>query len=225
MFKTRWLTLAGCLFFGTTAQAAPITGLFNTGVNNSGVLLGNNATDPHYTLVTSSGPFAGGLLPGATRTLVADGFPIPPWVANSATSRWITPISTDGDGNGPQGNHIYRTTFDLTGLNPATARITGQWASDNDGLGILLNGVPTGNTIPGEFAFQALSPFTINSGFVAGINTLDFVVLNRGGPTGLRVQGIAGTADQVAAVPEPAAVGVFGLVAAAALGCRRRRAV
>src|SRR5439155_14931059 len=41
------------------------------------------------------------------------------------------------------GTYTYRTTFDLTGLNPATAILTGQFASDNGAI-IKLNGVTVG---------------------------------------------------------------------------------
>jgi hypothetical protein len=65
-------------------------------------------------------------------------------------------------------------TFDLTGLNLAMASITGAWTSDNDGVAIYLNGVNTG--IPATSFTQFPSgfvPFTIGSGFIAGVNTLD----------------------------------------------------
>lgn len=208
----------------TPAHAAPITGLFNTGVGPTGIPLGDNAADPHYALVAASGGFVSVFPPAPTRTITADGFPIPPWLANSATSRWIVPGPTDGDANAAVGNFIYRTTFDLTGLDPATASISGQWATDNQGLAILLNGAPTGNVNTSEFT--TFTAFAINSGFASGLNTLDFVVSNGGGPTGLRVQGITGTAEPitgVAPVPEPATLAAFGLMGAAGFGYVRRR--
>ena len=59
-------------FAATEARAATITTLFNTGVDASGVALGNNVDDPHY--VISSAP-SGSLV---DRTVTsADGFPIP----------------------------------------------------------------------------------------------------------------------------------------------------
>lgn len=73
----------------------------------------------------------------------------------------------------------------------------------NNGVDILLNGASLGLNVGG---FNAFSPnFTIASGFVAGVNTLDFVVRNDPGsgdnPIGLRVE-VSGTAD-AASVPEP----------------------
>jgi hypothetical protein len=72
-----------------------------------------------------------------------------------------------------------------------TASMTGRWATDNTGA-ISLNGASTGNTSTDSTAF---TPFSITSGFVVGLNTLDFIVdntscvgLNCFNPTGLRVE-------------------------------------
>ncbi|MEX2213465.1 MAG: PEP-CTERM sorting domain-containing protein [Phycisphaeraceae bacterium] len=190
----------------------PIAGLFNTGVDNSGAVLGDSVNDPHYAIILQPAP--GGL---TDTTIPADGFPIPPWVANSATSRWITPNTNDG--NGPVGSYTYRTTFDLIDVDLSTVVIQGLWASDNGGTDILINGLSTGSTNGG---FGSLTAFTINSGFVLGLNTLDFVLNNDGppGPTGLRVEGLSGFAN--IAVPEPA-TGMLLVLAGGAL-LRRRRA-
>ena len=50
-----------------------------------------------------------------------------------------------------------------------------------------MNGASSGNTSPG---FGSLASFTITSGLIAGVNTLDFIVTNAPttpNPTGLRV--------------------------------------
>ena len=71
--------------------------------------------------------------------------------------------------------------------------------------------------------FTAYTAFVIASGFVAGVNTLDFIVHNDyqvgGNPVGLRVE-MTGTASPV---PLPAAAWLLlsGLVGFAALGRRR----
>ena len=118
--------------------------------------------------------------------VVSDTGGFPP---NTANSFWIAPgkiLAT----NQPVGNYDYQTTIDLTGLDPATASITGNVAAD-DSVTILLNGVKKATIpLPG---WTALLPFTISGDFVPGINKLDFAVPNIGGPTGLHVQ-LSGTA-------------------------------
>ena len=119
----------------------------------------------------------------------------------------------------PAGLYIYRTTFSLAGLNPTTANIVGQWAADNSGTNILINGVAVGATSGG---FGAFSAFSISSGFVAGLNTLDFLVNNLSGPTALRVE-MTGTASPIsAAIPEPASLFLVG-AGMIVVGLRRRR--
>ena len=181
------------------AARLPIS-LFDTGTAANGSLLGDNATDPHYRLIDAN---TVGLMPGAARTLVADGFPIGPWVGNAAGSRWIVPAGSDGDGNAAAGTYVYRTTVDLSRIDPASATLTGQWAADNDAA-IYLNGVATGFTVGAE-DFGTLTAFTLTAGFRPGSNDLDFVVHNGGGPTGLRVDGLTGSGLPGARVAVPRA--------------------
>ena len=189
--------IAVSLFAVAGPVYASVIPIFNTGVDASGFVLANGTLgDPHYTLTTA---------PGGTTSLrimtSVGGFPIGPWLGDNTLSTWIGP-DNDTQANGPAGNYTYRTTFDLTGLTPGTANLTGQWATDNPGVDILLNGVSTGITASG---FTSWTGFTLSSGFVAGVNTLDFVVNNQGGPTGLRVE-ISGTASSAGtATPEPTA--------------------
>lgn len=152
---------------------------------------------------------------GATTTVstVPNGFPIPPWLANNATSSWIGPSTFET--NSPPGDYTYSTTFDLTGLVASTAQISGSWGVDNSAVSILLNGQSAGITTNlGAANFSSLTPFTIantGSNFLSGINTLSFTLNNAQNqpgdntfnPTGLRVE-LAGTADVAATeVPEP----------------------
>lgn len=180
-------------------QADPIPGLFATGVDPSGAPLAAGATDPHWTLVVSPDPSA----TGPAAFVVQDGFPIPPWLANSSQSRWIAPRSDAGAGNSP-GDYVYRLSFSLADFDPATAVVTGRWSSDNGGVDIRLNGVPLGIAFDGNFA-QFSAPFEIRGGFVDGTNTLEFVVNNAGdgaNPTGFRAE-LSGTADRPPAPGTP----------------------
>lgn len=203
MKKVLWLSIA-CLLslWAAQAQATSITSIYNTGVDASHAVLTNGTVgDPHYTLA---------VVPSGTTAIrigtSASGFPIPPWVGDNTSSRWIGPNNTS-QMIGPVGTYRYETTFSLTGFNPSTASVTGNWSADNAGLNILINGTPLGlNTGPGNGAFTSFHSFTVNSGFVGGLNTLDFVVNNANGrpggnPTGLRVE-MNGTATATA-VPEP----------------------
>lgn len=172
-----------------------IPGLFSTGVDASGAVLSDLSVDPHYQLVTNADSTS-------TEALVHDTtvFPIVagPWVMPNTSSAWIAPR---GDTvAAASGVYVYKTTFDLTGLNPKTAVILGNWGADNDGMtmatDILLNGVPMGIKIA---PFNTLTPFlvtnTASANFFAGVNTLEFRVQNDGaGYTGLRVENLRGGA-------------------------------
>jgi hypothetical protein len=169
------------------ALSAPIPKLYNTGVNDAGNPLPDATVDPHYTLLES--PDAE--YPGPNTYTLEPGWPVAPagpWIADSAASRWIAPRARQSVGNAA-GSYTFRTTFDLTGFDPARARITGRWTSDNTGMDIVLNGNSLGISQPGNFG--VFSEFTIETGFVAGTNTLDFLVFNAGdavNPIGLRVE-------------------------------------
>lgn len=116
----------------------------------------------------------------------------------------------------------YDISFNLAGLNPATAVIAGQFAADNNAV-IYLNGASTGITSP-TLGFSSFTPFTVSSGFLPGLNTLEFQVTNFadvapfGGPTGLQVNFTRKTADPV---PEPASLLLFGFGLVGLAGVRR----
>jgi hypothetical protein len=170
-------------------QPALDFGLFNTGVDDQQNVLAEDAVDPHYTLIDPSQ-----ITGDAFVATSAGGFPIPPWLDDSHRSGWIVPsVDTNGPGDFDGApSYIYRTTFNLNGVDINNLSIDGQWASDNAGLDILLNGESLG--IANTAQFSAFSPFTLDFGFINGLNTLDFVVNNGGneentfGPTGLRVE-------------------------------------
>ena len=205
---TRKLLLT-LLFSATFILAGQITTIYNTGVDGSGGLAATGSTDLHYTLTTILGP----------NTYVEKH---PAWLADGPNSKWIAP-TLDACLGCSTGTYIYHTTFDLTGFDPSTAVLVGKWSTDDSGLNIVLNGVSTGNTAGGYGAFY---DFTISSGFIAGVNTLDFSVANGGGSwTGLRVEFTSATADPRnggGGIPEPGTMTLLGL-GLAALAIYRRR--
>lgn len=217
MSRTPTILMAVLLaVLATCAQAAPIPGLFGTGVDAAGAPLLPGQIDPHYALVLSADPAYPG--PG---TVVANPIASPYWVENSAASQWIAPAMAQGFPNGgtahPAGTYTYRISFDLTGFDPATVQVSGTCAMDNYGR-IALNGVLVEPSIGG---YAPLTNFTINSGFVAGANTLDFIVTNLAGPgsnpTGVRVEGLAGTGTAVVSAVDRGDGSASGLQA---LSCR-----
>lgn len=167
------------------ALAAPITGLINTGAG-----LGAGVTDPNWQT------FNGATLLGQSVTIST----IPgTYLPNTTDSRWIwensngLPVNVTRD---------FVITFDLTGFLPSTATLSGRWATDNAGDDILINGVSTGQTSPG---FTGWTNFSVNSGFVAGVNTLTFRVRDVGVVSGFRAEFLQSNAepDTGGAIPEP----------------------
>lgn len=200
------------------ADSVPIV-LFNTGVDSAGIVLADGATDPHYQLIESAeAPFSSACLLCAY-VVDQNGWPVGGgvWAADTSSSKWIAPKPDESMAAGSDGvgTYEYQTTFDLTGLIPSTAQIAGVWTSDNGGIEILLNGVEVSGATLNDY-HTLNNPFSITAGFVAGLNTLDFVVANdpggaEGNPTGVRAE-LSGTADPV---PEPA---TWGLVALGLIG-------
>ena len=85
---------------------------------------------------------------------------------------------------------------------------------DNYGLDILVNGVSSGQV---SYGFGGWTMFSLTSGFVPGLNTLDFVAWDYGVISGFRVAGISGTAD----IPEPLTIALLA-VGSAVVFVRRR---
>jgi len=190
------------------AQANTITSLYNTGVNASDGLLSNNAVDSHYTLVSEPSGTVSNAPTYANHSLWPVGSQ---YGAAPTNADWIGPDPVAGTTDA-EGKFDFRTTFNLTGLNPSSAVISGLWAADNQGYSILLNGKSLGVIFAPTTTTFSLTSFSITSGFVSGVNTLDFIETNfsgsTGNPTSLLVE-MTGTAN--AAVPEPTSVALLGI--------------
>jgi hypothetical protein len=172
---------------GSVAQTPiRVPGLCNTGVDNSREVLPLLSLEQHYTV---SG--------AATNAYV-----VPPvydparswfWAPAPAGSAWIGPNSTTNTSSpDPVGVYHYVLKFDLTGFDVARVKVSGYWMTDNAAT-LLLNGKDTGFNKEAD-GFHQLDSFTITSGFLPGLNSLEFRVENEDigpNPTGLVVGGLA----------------------------------
>ena len=200
-------TILTILLLPAFALAATIT-VHNTGVNASDVLVSPGAAASFWTL--SSEPA------GASEAIGSNAFRFNCcYFADTATAAWVSPGSNGSAGVG--GFYVYDLVINLTGFDPATASITGTFGTDNDGSIYLNSNAPVATTCFG--CFGAPTAFTINSGFVAGLNTIHVTVNNGGDPTAFFVSFTTATAGPGAGgVPEPATVlltcvGLVGLFA------------
>ncbi len=154
-------------------------------IYGTGAVGGRGLQDLNYLLVQAP--------PGVSTPINPYQVTYPPWVLPPQGLWWD---STSYPPNAePYGEYVYRTTFDLTGLGPKSAVLTGIAAADDAGE-IWLNG----KKVAVMGGYTAPAPFTIASGvngaeFLPGVNTLEFHVQNLAdnSVTGLLVQ-IRGTA-------------------------------
>jgi len=170
MLKLLWLAaVSGVCLLAAQAQnlhagTVPLF-IFNTGVDDAGAPFPDGTIgDPHYTEV---------LVPGGTTDIrvrtSAGGFPIPPWIGDNSVSAWIGP-NNDPQLDGPAGIYGTRTTFTAPAL-AISATFIGQWAADDEGFDILINGVSTGVTT--AFGPLAFTPFNFTAPIHEGMNTFD----------------------------------------------------
>ena len=190
-----WSSGAGLFCAGTVppGETQAIPTLFSSGIGANGAVLPPGTFDPHYALTTSA--YSTPPPPAIAATVTANH---PAWAANDASSAWIGPVA-QGTTSVPPGRYSFRTTFDLTGFNPATALASLQVAVDNELTNVTFNGDVTSLRYSNFNAFGGVFPLT--NGFVAGTNTLDFIMSNITGapsPGGLRVKA-SGTATRFVA--------------------------
>jgi hypothetical protein len=142
--------------------------LFNTGMN-----LKAGDPDQHWQLVARSDNAKFKPRP-AVVTEIRD----PRYVSNqSDRSRWIA--ATGGGPVMPDGvTYTFRTTFDLKGMRPSTAVLRGRFVVDNHIRAIRLNGHEVPIPKHGHEEFGFFHTFSIDRGFVEGINVVDIEVEN-----------------------------------------------
>lgn len=189
--------------------AAPIT-VHNTGVNGSDSLVAAGAQVSFWTLASEPA--------GASEAIGGNPFRYHngAYFADTATAAWVAPTASGNAGVG--GNYTYALTFDLTGLDPTSASISGIFGTDNNGS-ISLNGnAPVATTSFGGFG--STTAFSFTSGFVAGLNTIDVTTNNGGDPTAFFVQ-FNSAAASTSGVPEPSTMLMVGLGLIAFASIRR----
>ncbi len=194
--------VAGVLLgLASVASAVQVAGVYNTGLGVGGVALapGDGQVDANYTIVSTN---EAGVVVGSNALTYYN----PAYLQDGAFSRIVNATGTGAGADGT--TTTFATTFSLAGYDAANATISGQALFDNSGE-IFLNGNQLGTTITG---FGSLAPFGTNSNFfVAGLNTLTFVLHNAGGPEAFQVAGLTVTAEAVPVpgVPEPATWGLM----------------
>ena len=178
---------------GTSSAFADAITFFNTGIAANGTLLAAGSSDSHYNLIYN---------PDGASEIATATTANPAWISNTRSAGWISP-GASGNTAWNAGYYAYETTLNLTGYDPATAILTGALAAD-DAVLVYLN--HSGSPLVISSGFSSLSAFTINSGFVSGLNYVDFLVVNNSGPTGLLVANTSASANASALAPEPAAL-------------------
>lgn len=217
----RWAARGAAVFVLAVAAAASNAATLPfsaTGVDSTGAVLPLGSLDPHWQVV--AGPGVGASFQA---TVVSNQHPVGQYF-ETATSRWI---GVNAGGSAVVGSpYTFELQFDLTGFDSSTAQLSGFWGVDNNGS-ILLNGSPAigGGTLSlgggGTNNFNLTHAFTIDGGFVDGVNRLQVQVLDEGNPAGLNVFGLSVVA---APVPEPATAGLFLASLLTVVGLSGRRA-
>ena len=124
---------------------------------------------------------------------------------------WIADVPSGSHGGvGNWTFFVFRQSFDLTGFDASTARLTIRWGADDSGEifaqrgswipAYTLNGGPfvyyPGSSPSQRIPTYSYSPwFTITNGFVPGVNTIDFYVEGNGQTDGFGLQVQSFTAD------------------------------
>ncbi len=177
---------------GQVTVGAGASELLTTGLDTQGLLSAGDIPDPHWTLYQSAdvnylGP---DLLIFENSNPLQFANPNGSFSPTNGTSMWIGPAGnlSGVTASSPAGQYIYRAQFLLDAADPATVMLQGNlWVSGSIS-DVLVNGKSTGITLaPGGTLY--VIPFAITNGFVAGLNTLDFVEnLTGAGISALRIE-------------------------------------
>lgn len=236
------------LMFGSALMATNIP-LVNTGITSGSGCAGTAALPAGCTLGAQgatgiqgwtifSAPSGSSTTPMSTTA--AGGAPIAggnSWLPDNTTSTWLRPAN--GAGLDPLGLYGWRLSFTLTAQQAAAAngpspgngaKITGRYLSDDVGyfhfnnVSLAGNGTGITNSHPDPQTFTTWTPFTIDRGFVEGVNMIQISVMNlSAGFTGATAAtGIRVEFSQPVQVPEGGEIIVLTLGLAMALFFRHR---
>lgn len=187
-----------------------------------------STSDPsHWTVSTQVGGADGQLASFSTSSFQKA-------VALSGRPEWIANNSSGTNGGLETWTFfVFRQTFDMTGYDASTAELKFQWAADDSGQGFasrgswlpkysLNGGALVTDSWPGGLTYNYGPTEIVNSGFFAGLNTIDFYVEGNGVTDGFALRNVDFTASPstVTPVPEPetyammlAGLGLLGVVA------------
>ncbi|MFT3868080.1 MAG: VPDSG-CTERM sorting domain-containing protein [Nibricoccus sp.] len=142
---------------------------------------------------------------------------------------------TTGSYVGDYTQFVFRQTFDLTGYDAATVNLTFQWAADDTGEGFaqrgtwlnrftLNGGAFLGVDSGGYYNYDPNKIVQLSSGFVAGLNTIDFYVQGNGVTDGfeLRVLNAEANATGTTVPDGGATIAMLGCVLLGLIAGRRR---
>lgn len=165
--------------FAVAVLALAITPCLAFGQSNTGTQGCCDLLDPNYSLVSAPS----GVPLGPVYSTPTDGA----WVAPSLGSSWINPYGSLQ--SAPGGNYDYQSTF----IASSTVNIQGGFAADNSAC-LFVNTIRQVCTVGGIYGFKVYTWFSFP--VVAGMRyTIDFVVNNISGPTGLEVVFVPPTAQ------------------------------
>lgn len=145
-------------------------------LHGTGVAATDGGPDPYWQIVSESANPT--FVPCSAVRINTDDLGV--FLANDARSKWISDDPTAPDV--PTGYYIFKTSIDLTGVNPTTAQIHLQFWVDDALNDIKVNG--KSNKLPASLRRGKVNrgtPVTLNgaeSGFKAGVNDVEFVVWN-----------------------------------------------
>lgn len=149
----------------------PLSGIFNTGVDDNKALLSDGSNDPHW-VITSK--------PSGS----ADNNNVEPsYIGSTSTAKSI------GAPGQPDGEYRYATTFNIpTGVDPTKVVVAFKLAYDDNLTDIRVNGISTGISNP-SLSVEGIDVVlnSTNSTFQTGTNTIQIRVNNIGGEATIRV--------------------------------------